>query len=637
MKYICTFSDSESFASERIGKIAWEIATAKPQSLGFILTPKACKRFYEKDRTIPRDMRNEIATTLKKLCSAGKRKIGKDTTLSVYCSPEIRLPGIIPTMLGIGLNDTLLKNMWGSKAAHGALLTYANQIKTFACDIMQFPSSGFCKIEDNAKENYGVTAFAKLSDGDLLSLCNSLKHEYKKQSGEDYPDDPIDLLTRILTAAFHSMDNPRAAVYRKLNGISELPAMSIAVQLTDAVSGKPSITKSAPSEGEYEIETSDTQFDKANVNKASTASTSPSSNSESKAEFRRVKMKSGDLYEGYYKNGKRNGKGKYSFTNGDYYEGDFVDGLFHGHGRYVFANGDFYEGPYKDDCFHGVGIYTFTNGERREVTYEMGKKIKERKLPAESINPGQKAVEAFISGLDALYADEESDDAEDESNDEMENITVFEELKEKLFNPSLFKDWRDGYIGNSGNYIEAFFDAMHNSFGEGDYADAIDWFAIMTGTDYDELTKWMNEKIGSIGNRSFEDFLRTGLDFASRQKGIADRIPLMANLCFFLWKHFDKEGSWLTYLIKMYYVTGEYDDSDGPFINAICRFKTRGDIFESALGADNADSMDEFFAENFDGMFEELLVAGKMPSADGKMSMVNYAFLEEMDGNEDED
>ena len=70
----------------------------------------------------------------------------------------------------------------------------------------------------------------------------------------------------------------------------------------------------------------------------------------------------GTVYEGYCKDGKAHGKGKYTYASGDVYDGDWEDDNRHGKGKYTYANGDVYDGDWEDDNQHGKGKYTYASG-----------------------------------------------------------------------------------------------------------------------------------------------------------------------------------------------------------------------------------------------------------------------------------
>ena len=81
-----------------------------------------------------------------------------------------------------------------------------------------------------------------------------------------------------------------------------------------------------------------------------------------KAEFQRIRLNNGDIYEGYMQNGKRNGQGKYTFASGAFYEGEWKNHKQHGRGKYVSSKGWSYEGDWRSDKMHGRGRYTYADG-----------------------------------------------------------------------------------------------------------------------------------------------------------------------------------------------------------------------------------------------------------------------------------
>ncbi len=87
-----------------------------------------------------------------------------------------------------------------------------------------------------------------------------------------------------------------------------------------------------------------------------------------------IKYDGGDVYEGPMVNGKRHGKGKYTWANGDFYEGDYVDGVRTGYGRYQWKNGEYYEGEFFNNKFHGKGKRVWLDGDVYEGDYAENKR-----------------------------------------------------------------------------------------------------------------------------------------------------------------------------------------------------------------------------------------------------------------------
>ena len=140
----------------------------------------------------------------------------------------------------------------------------------------------------------------------------------------------------LLKTAFRSWDNPRACVYRGMKGITD-SGLSIAVQLVDLKTGK-----------YFKNRTTIAAADRNNKEKDA------SNKSEPQGEFKRIEI-DGDLFEGYFINGKKNGRGKYIWANGDIFDGNWVDGKRTGKGRITWSNGDTYEGEWKDGKLCGRG------------------------------------------------------------------------------------------------------------------------------------------------------------------------------------------------------------------------------------------------------------------------------------------
>ena len=123
--------------------------------------------------------------------------------------------------------------------------------------------------------------------------------------------------------------------------------------------------------------------------------------------------KNGDVYEGSFVNGKREGKGTYIFKNGDKYEGDFKGGMKDGKGKYTYNNGNIYEGDWKEDEKCGKGTYYFlSHSDVEELRYKDIKQVcniyvgdfKEGKFEEEKKNYNYKNIkEDFISTTKNIY------------------------------------------------------------------------------------------------------------------------------------------------------------------------------------------------------------------------------------------
>lgn len=333
MKNIYLFSEIDSSIRETLGKNACEMIDTEPNSLGFVLTQEACAEFYI-TREIEKDLRGRITAVLDGLCSDAGVKFGESATVSIFASTVVPMPGILEKINGVGLNESVLSTL-PDEAAQKAWALHLQLMKAFACE-MDVSSRHFTDLENEATGKYGVDEIEKLSVEALRELCAAFKNVYAAQGVCSLSTDPYEQFFMLLETAFRSWDNPRACVYRGMKGITD-SGLSIAVQLVDLKTGK-----------YFKNRTTIAAADRNNKEKDA------SNKSEPQGEFKRIEI-DGDLFEGYFINGKKNGRGKYIWANGDIFDGNWVDGKRTGKGRITWSNGDTYEGEWKDGKLCGRG------------------------------------------------------------------------------------------------------------------------------------------------------------------------------------------------------------------------------------------------------------------------------------------
>ncbi|MBS7263714.1 MAG: hypothetical protein KIG44_01140 [Eubacteriales bacterium] len=333
MENIYLFSEIDSSIRETLGKNACEMIDTEPNSLGFVLTQEACAEFYI-TREIEKDLRGRITAVLDGLCSDAGVKFGESATVSIFASTVVPMPGILEKINGVGLNESVLSTL-PDEAAQKAWALHLQLMKAFACE-MDVSSRHFTDLENEATGKYGVDEIEKLSVEALRELCAAFKNVYAAQGVCSLSTDPYEQFFMLLKTAFRSWDNPRACVYRGMKGITD-SGLSIAVQLVDLKTGK-----------YFKNRTTIAAADRNNKEKDASNKSAP------QGEFKRIEI-DGDLFEGYFINGKKNGRGKYTWANGDVFDGNWVDGKRTGKGRITWSNGDTYEGEWKDGKLCGRG------------------------------------------------------------------------------------------------------------------------------------------------------------------------------------------------------------------------------------------------------------------------------------------
>ena len=350
MKNIYLFSEIDSSIRETLGKNACEMIDTEPNSLGFVLTQEACAEFYI-TREIEKDLRGRITAVLDGLCSDAGVKFGESATVSIFASTVVPMPGILEKINGVGLNESVLSTL-PDEAAQKAWALHLQLMKAFACELY-VSSQHFTDLENEATGKYGVDEIEKLSVEALRELCAAFKNVYAAQGVCSLSTDPYEQFFMLLKTAFRSWDNPRACWYRRMKGITD-SGLSIAVQLVDLKTGK-----------YFKNRTTIAAADRNNKEKDA------SNKSEPQGEFKRIEI-DGDLFEGYFLNGKKNGRGKYIWANGNVYDGNWVDGKCTGKGRITWSSGASFDGEWKDNQM-SEGKYSFADGSVYEGSFKNGK------------------------------------------------------------------------------------------------------------------------------------------------------------------------------------------------------------------------------------------------------------------------
>ena len=206
---------------------------------GFTITTEACTRFYKEDKKLWDDLNKEVTEHIKDLEKANEKTFGstEDPLLvSVRSGAPISMPGMMDTILNLGLNDDavigLAKKTDNERFAYDS---YRRFIQMFADVAMELDKNNFEKLLTAKKEAKGVKLDTELDANDLKELVEEYKAKYKELMGEDFPQEPREQLDLAISAVFRSWGNERAILYRKLNDIDD--AMGTAVNVQSMVFG----------------------------------------------------------------------------------------------------------------------------------------------------------------------------------------------------------------------------------------------------------------------------------------------------------------------------------------------------------------------------------------------------------------
>ena len=197
-----------------------------PVPQGFTVTTEACTQYYEDGRKINDEIMGQVMQGVAKMEEINGKKFGDHTNpllVSVRSGARASMPGMMDTILNLGLNDDVVAAMiaGNSDPAFERFVydSYRRFIPMFSDVVMEVGKKYFEQLIDKMKEEKGVQFDIELTAADLKELAAQFKAEYKKQLGEDFPSDPVEQLKLAIEAVFRSWDNPRANVYRRDNDI----------------------------------------------------------------------------------------------------------------------------------------------------------------------------------------------------------------------------------------------------------------------------------------------------------------------------------------------------------------------------------------------------------------------------------
>ena len=250
-KYVYFFGDGdaegdESMRAELGGKGANLAQMAKaPLSLpvpsGFTISTDVCQEFYKLGRKYPASLNAEVEKYLAKLEKSMGKKLGdeKDPLLvSVRSGAAISMPGMMDTILNLGLNDkSVIGLATKTNNERFAWDAYRRFIQMFGDVAMGVEHAKFEAIIDEVKSHRGIKQDTELNVEELKEIVTKYKALYKKEKGEDFPQDPKVQMWGAIGAVFGSWMNPRAIKYRELNNIKEGALKGTAVTVMAMVFG----------------------------------------------------------------------------------------------------------------------------------------------------------------------------------------------------------------------------------------------------------------------------------------------------------------------------------------------------------------------------------------------------------------
>jgi pyruvate,orthophosphate dikinase len=242
-RYVYDFDEPSEGGRELLGGKGMGLAEMTqlgvPVPAGFTITTDACRAYRSNAKALPDGLADEIDHHLEAL----ERKTGKtfgDTSdpllVSVRSGAAVSMPGMMDTILNLGLNDKALQGLAGATGNERfANDSYRRLIQMYGEVVDGIAGHRFEQALTDLKKSRGVSQDVDLAAEDLGELIATYKHIYEEETGEGFPQDPRDQLSRAVEAVFDSWDAPRAIVYRRQYDISD--ELGTAVNVVQMVFG----------------------------------------------------------------------------------------------------------------------------------------------------------------------------------------------------------------------------------------------------------------------------------------------------------------------------------------------------------------------------------------------------------------
>ena len=266
MKYVYLFKEGNKNMRDILGGKGANLAEMTNMNLpvpnGFTISTDACKNYYKENGKISKTIKEEILKKVDELEKIVGKKFGdinNPLLVSVRSGSPISMPGMMDTILNLGLNDevaeTLIRITNNKRFVYDS---YRRLIMMYANVVKGYETKSFEEILTKYKKEKNVETDIELDENDLFKILKDYKKTYKKITKEEFPQDINEQLMNAIEAVFKSWNNERAIVYRKLNNIDNNLGTAVNIQqMVYGNMGENSLTGVAfsrnPATGEKEL------------------------------------------------------------------------------------------------------------------------------------------------------------------------------------------------------------------------------------------------------------------------------------------------------------------------------------------------------------------------------------------------
>ena len=226
-KFVYAFKEGNASMRNLLGgkgaNLAEMTGLGLPVPRGFTVTTEACTRYYDDGKMIAKEIEAEIYAMLANTEQIVGKKFGDPNNpflVSVRSGARASMPGMMDTILNLGLNDAVVEGLAKLTAnPRFAYDSYRRFIQMFSDVVMEIDKPKFEKILDAVKEANHAKFDTDLTAANLQEVLKRYKELYKREKGTEFPQDPKVQLMEAVKAVFRSWDNQRAIIYRRLNDI----------------------------------------------------------------------------------------------------------------------------------------------------------------------------------------------------------------------------------------------------------------------------------------------------------------------------------------------------------------------------------------------------------------------------------
>ena len=236
-KFVYLFAEGNAQMRSLLGgkgaNLAEMAGLGLPVPPGFTITTEACNQYYANDCVIEDEVTEQSMDALREVERLSGKQFGdkgNPLLLSVRSGAAVSMPGMMDTILNLGLNDEVCKGLGEATGNNRfALDSYRRFIQMFSNVVMELDMSQFEACLEDKKRQASVKMDNELNEKALAELVGEYKDLYRQQTGKLFPQDPYVQLNAAIEAVFKSWNNPRANIYRKLNDIPSFLGTAVTV------------------------------------------------------------------------------------------------------------------------------------------------------------------------------------------------------------------------------------------------------------------------------------------------------------------------------------------------------------------------------------------------------------------------